>query len=238
MMNIYKCENYNDYNFRSKRIFYEEGKYEPFVYKIRLINEDQFYIGMKVAKGCLVEHLGTKYFTSSKLAKQKWFDNPENIEIISIQLCVSNHDAIILEELLISQANAIKDDKFLNRYHPSIGWSTSGLTLSADHLKGTKLSEEHKKKISSSNSGSNNPFYNKTHSNETKEKISENNCRHWKGKKLSEEHKRKLRLSKLGKKSKRKRCICEHCGKDVAINIYTQHHGNKCNNNQINQLEV
>ena len=31
-----------------------------------------------------------------------------------------------------------------------------------------------------------------------------------------------------GIRNKAKRVICEHCGKDIAINIYYQFHGKKC----------
>ena len=63
-----------------------------------------------------------------------------------------------------------------------------------------KLSEDHKRKISESlkgrNSGKNNPFYGKHHSEETRKKLSESH----KGIKLSEETKRKI-----GEKSKGRR---------------------------------
>ena len=43
------------------------------------------------------------------------------------------------------------------------------------------------------------PFLNKTHTEETKAKMSKNNGRYWKGKSLSEESKRKMSEAKLGK---------------------------------------
>lgn len=56
-------------------------------------------------------------------------------------------------------------------------------------------SEEHRKKISESQMGENNSFYNKYHSKETKRKISAAG----KGKRKSEEHKRKLSEALKGK---------------------------------------
>lgn len=57
------------------------------------------------------------------------------------------------------------------------------------HMKGKKLSEEHRRKISESERGN-------KHSEESKRKISES----LKGKKFSDEHKRKLSEAKKGKK--------------------------------------
>ena len=67
--------------------------------------------------------------------------------------------------------------------------------------KGKKLSEEHRKKLSEAalsgkNTGENHPFYGKTHSEETRKKLSEANL----GKKLSEETRRKMSEAQKGKK--------------------------------------
>jgi phosphatidate phosphatase PAH1 len=84
----------------------------------------------------------------------------------------------------------------------------------SESQKGKKYSNETKRKMSESQRG-------RKHSNETKRKMSESN----KGRK-SNEHRKKLSNSKKGKKLKR--IICEHCGKNVAMNIYTRYHGDKC----------
>ena len=57
----------------------------------------------------------------------------------------------------------------------------------------------------------------------------------------TEETKQKIREAKIGKTTwmkgkKAKRVICEHCGKDVAANIYAQRHGDKCKLNPQNNL--
>ena len=44
--------------------------------------------------------------------------------------------------------------------------------------------------------GENNHMWGKNHSDETKQKMSENSARYWKGKKFSDEHKRKMSESK------------------------------------------
>ena len=38
------------------------------------------------------------------------------------------------------------------------------------------------------------------------------------------------------KGKKKKRVICEHCGEDVAVNIYGRNHGDKCKMNPINRI--
>lgn len=73
------------------------------------------------------------------------------------------------------------------------------------------LPESWYKKMKERYKGEDNPMYGKTHSNETRRKMSE---------------------SAKGRKAKR--TVCEHCQKDVAINIYKQWHGDKCSENKAN----
>lgn len=100
--------------------------------------------------------------------------------------------------------------------------------------------------------GKNNGMYGKTHSEETRAKMRkalEGRPAHNKGKPMSEEQKQKIRdtkssnprthseeakrkISEKGKGRKAKRVVCEHCDKDVAVNIYKQFHGEKCRENQ------
>jgi len=81
--------------------------------------------------------------------------------------------------------------------------------------KGRNLSEDHKKKISDSEKG-------RIISDSTKEKMSKAS----KGKPKSRDHANKCGIANLGKKAPRK--ICEYCGNDIAVNIYTRFHGDKC----------
>lgn len=248
-MIIYESEDYNPNDWQSERMTFVEGEYEPFVYMIRVVDQDKLYIGMKVAKGCLAEHLGTKYFTSSKIVVPIWKECPENIEILFLQICKSNHDAIILEGLIIDEMNAVSSEDYLNQYHPSIGWSNSG---HKGHWTGKTHSDETKQILSYYGKlliGDKNPFYGKSHNEETKQKLRDINL----GKVQDEETKQKIseslanrkftdehrnKISEAAKKrvgnkagfygKKAKRCVCDHCGKNVAVNTYARWHGNKC----------
>ena len=73
--------------------------------------------------------------------------------------------------------------KFSEEHRQKISKALSKRKLSKETIarisqskKGRKLSEEHRQKISEKTKGENNPFYGKSHSEETKRKISENHA--------------------------------------------------------------
>lgn len=99
--------------------------------------------------------------------------------------------------------------------------------------------------------GKNNPFYGKTHTKETKEKLAENASKQWKGVPKSEEHKRKIAKALTGqvfteerkqkislatkgrisynKGKPAKRFVCDHCGKEVGgASNFKRWHGDNC----------
>lgn len=80
-------------------------------------------------------------------------------------------------------------DSFKNGYNRSEGGESGN--------RGRRMSEEEKAIRSRMYSGCNNPFYNKKHSDETKEKIRLFHT----GKKLSDEHKKKIGISGRGRKA-------------------------------------
>ncbi len=103
--------------------------------------------------------------------------------------------------------------------------------------KGTKLTDEQKQKLK----GRIGPMLGKTHSLETRKRLSEFGKTRTPSistkKKTSEtmlsaniqrstETKEKMRRAKLGIVHPRK--ICEYCGRDCAIAMYTRWHGNNC----------
>ena len=108
--------------------------------------------------------------------------------------------------------------------------------------------EEYRSKMSAAKSGAGNGMYGRKHSTETLSKMSasmKGKPSDQKGKPRTEEENQKQREKMLGrkqtpevvarraatlrsKKSKRERKICEHCSKDVAVNIYARYHGDYC----------
>ena len=91
------------------------------------------------------------------------------------------------------------------------------------------MSEEHKQALSAAQSGENNGMYGKTHSEESKKKMSEKH----KGKKLSEEHKQKISKSTKGEKNpmygkKWETKTCPYCGKTVSTANFVRWHGDNC----------
>lgn len=84
------------------------------------------------------------------------------------------------------------------------------------------FSEEHKAHLSEALRGENNPMHNKHHSAETKAKMSQKATG-----RVFDRDVVARRAEKL-KGLKRERKVCPHCGKEVAVNIYSQWHGDKC----------
>lgn len=214
---IYFCLDYDSFIDKlpnTDRVWRTDGKYEPFVYIIREISTNLRYIGVKYSKKCLESWLGTKYFTSSNYIL--W--NDKEFDIVKIYPCASNHDAIILEYILIDKHDAVYSNKYYNKHHPSIGFCPS-----TPWNKGISPSQETRQKISKSNKGKSkkqspsrkykgkdNPFYGKTHTEEFKKAISERNSgenNRWYGtngpmggKSHKEETKAKMSKARKGKK--------------------------------------
>lgn len=205
-MDIYNSE--QELEFERDQIFYDEGMYEPFVYIIRFIEQNKFYIGMRVARGCLRTDLGSKYFTSSKIVEPLWKDDLGNVEVLETIPCNTNWDTIYLEGKMIVDHDAVNDKRYLNRAYGGVLFNNSGGVASdetkakrsnslkrrifsdearakmSETHKGKTLSDETRAKMSESRFGKNNPNWGKFHSNESKAKISKAN----KGRHLGDKH--------------------------------------------------
>lgn len=113
--------------------------------------------------------------------------------------------------------------------------------------------EEYRSKMSLAKSSEKNAMYGRKHSPETLAKISaalRGHTHAWnKGIPQSEERKKHQSRVMTGRKQdpevvarrsetmramkmKRERKVCEHCNKDVAVNIYARYHGEKCKLNK------
>jgi hypothetical protein len=104
-----------------------------------------------------------------------------------------------------------------------------GKTGEKSHWYGKSHSEETKQKMSNANKGENNPNYGKSHSEEAKRKMSnankgENNPNY--GKSHSEEAKRKIATALTGKVQLI--VSCPHCGQRGGSNNMKRYHFSKC----------
>jgi hypothetical protein len=87
-----------------------------------------------------------------------------------------------------------------------------------------EFSDEWRANMSAAHAGENNHMYGKTHSDDTKEKIRQKAL----GRVCSAESVARRSATLVAKGLKRERKICEHCGKDVAVNMYARYHGDNC----------
>lgn len=147
---------------------------------------------------------GYKNSTHFWNAIQKYgWDNFEHIVLFDN---LSQEMANIIEEYLIKKYDSSNRSK---GYNIRLGGKNSRLSkeirqkISKAHM-GKTIPEEVRKKISEATKGENNPFYGRTHSEETRKRMVEN---HWNcsgenhylfGKHMKEETKEKLRQANLG----------------------------------------
>ena len=85
------------------------------------------------------------------------------------------------------------------------------------------FSEEWKNNMSKAQSGTNNPMFGKTHSEETRQKISQRATN--RRKETPDEIER--RIAKI-RGRKREKKFCQHCEQHIAVNTYPRFHGDKC----------
>ena len=136
------------------------------------------YIGSRTCK-CLPEE-DIRYFGSFK---DKSFKPTQKI---ILRTYATREEAYIDEIILQQYYKVVENSHFANRaYQTSTGFSRKGMI---PHNKGKKMSEEQKRKLSSSRKG-------KGMSEENKKRLS----KLFKGRKLSEEHKKKIGESNKGK---------------------------------------
>lgn len=135
-----------------------------------------------------------------------------------------------------------KDKPKTNEHRDKIAAAITG-------IKREPRDSDYRKKMSEIKSGSGNAMFGKKHSAETLAKMRAKRKEQgspWNlGSTISEEQKQKQREKMLGRKQdpnvvaqraataksrghKRERKICEHCNKDVAVNIYARYHGDCC----------
>lgn len=143
----------------------------PYVYKLTHKTTNQFYIGFRKSNKLKSEFdLGFKYFSSSKTIKELGFEN-FHIEIIAEFF--DPKDAYDFEQNLIKEN--FKNPLILNKRHHADSKEKYNFLISRN------MSGENNPMYGISRTGKTNPFYNKTHSTETKNKLRDINL----GKKYS-----------------------------------------------------
>jgi hypothetical protein len=130
----------------------------PYTYLLKFIPENKFYYGVRFAKGCSPDDFWKKYFTSCKeihaLMKERGVGR--YLWDFEIRRVFENtNDARIWENKVLRRMKVIERDDFFNK--------TDNFAITA--MPGEK-----------------NPFYGKTHSAETRQKISQKS----KGRKFSD----------------------------------------------------
>lgn len=230
----------------------------PFTYLLKFTspidNTVLYYYGVRYAQKCHPDELFKTYFTNSK--KVKHLIKIYGLESFDFEIRKifpnDPYAAHRWEQKVLRRLNAAKNTKFINM-------SVGGTIICMKGQDNPSKRQDVRNKISNTlkNYYSERPgtFYNKTHSDATKQKISESKV----GKKLSNETRKKMSDSKKGHKvlphvieklrermktnnpskgnpdvSKHlneMRVLCEHCGIETNKGNYTRWHGDKCNKN-------
>lgn len=173
---------------------------KAYTYLIGWTERRKFYYGVRYAKGCDPSELWISYFTSSKYVQSfhEKFGNPDLIEIR--QIFDDRDKAIKWESKVLKRMNVIHREDFLNQTDNK-----------AIVFKPTKKWKEKISKAASKRVGSKNAFFGKSHSIQTKQKISETK-----------------KLEKIK---------CQKCGKITNIGNYNRWHGENCGNYQSSGTE-
>jgi hypothetical protein len=152
--------------------------YSLYTYHIAWTSLDKHYYGVRYAKNCNPVDLWSSYFTSSKLVKQyrEQYGEPDIVEVRKTFECP--HKAKLWERKVLQRLNVLHNDKWINA------------NIGGDQFIISKHSEETKKKMSLNNgsrrpevrkaistrqSGKQNSFYGKRHSDEARRLKSEKN---------------------------------------------------------------
>jgi hypothetical protein len=150
----------------------------PYTYRISWTKLNKHYYGVRYSKNCHPSDLWKSYFTSSKHVEKfrKEYGEPDIVEIRKI--FDDANKAKIWENRVLIKLKVIENDCWLNK---SFGGDQHILRQHSSETK-KKMSENNvskreymKKIISNRQSGKNNSFYGRKHSEESKKIKSEKN---------------------------------------------------------------
>lgn len=228
-----------------------------YVYRITNLELNKHYYGCRTSKIDPKLDLGTKYYSSSSdkdfVKDQK--ENPQKYNYKVIKIFDKREDAVKLEIKLHNKFNVGVNESFYNRSkQTSVSFDTTGISptvnnriKTSERTKGTRLSEEQKKKISDSLKG-------KRHTPERIQKTKESliGLTPWnKGIACTEEQKKKISDSLKGEKNVRfgtkhsletidkmkkpkKIVMCPYCNKHGGISQMKRWHFKNCNIKETN----
>ena len=189
-----------------------------YVYRItnKLLNKH--YYGKRSSKVDPRQDLGICYFSSSKdryfMEDQK--QNPQNYEYTIVAVCDNSLEALELEIYLHDYFDVGNNERFFNKAkQTSVGWDTTGITLTEEHkkkvsdsLKGRVFSEETRKKMGQAQKGNKKGLGNKLSKEHIAKLIECNKTRVW-----TEEMRKKASKSHAG----------HNAGNAMPVNIYDYH---------------
>jgi len=143
----------------------------PYTYHIAWTQLGQHYYGVRYANGCSPEDFWVRYFTSSETVRQyrEQYGEPDVIEVRKTFDCPEK--AMLWECKVLKRLKAAQSDKWLNKNNGYKDF-VIGPGILAPHY-GKKHSDETRQKMSEQRQKENNGFFGKQHSEEAKQRMSE-----------------------------------------------------------------
>jgi len=183
--------------------------------RVVVLTAREHYIAHALLERVCIKRYGLNHYRTHKMTYAFWM------------MCNTNgrQNSYLYEELKIRRSNILKSLAGENHFNRGKKRSPETIEKLRKASTGKKLSIETRKKLSELKRGKNHPYYGKTHTEETRRKISENrkekyfHTKEWKemigemnrgeknpffGKKHTEETKEKMRAKKLSNKTKEK----------------------------------
>lgn len=126
--------------------------YQPYTYLIGWSQYNKYYYGVRFAKDCHPNDLWNTYFTSSKYVK-KFREENGDPDIIQIRKTfIKAKEAILWESKVLRRIKVVNNELWLNQTD-YVKIDLYAWKLNNEKMRNVPLSEEHKRKISSTMKG-------------------------------------------------------------------------------------